>query len=578
MRALLARLGLLLVTLALSAGWAQPTITSLQSSTLQNNTPSNVTAITGGSVLTGGGMKLFINGVFLSPFQSVLWQNTATNVTTTFVANVSVTSSLISLTIPNALFAAVVSAPVTVNVTVQESAGVSNIARFTINPPLGTLGPVLPVATVNQPYAAPYAQGGTAPYNGGGLTGSFPPGIDFDLAGNGVQGTPSQTGLFTFAPTVTDFWGNSLQPTVTIEVVDVPTLTSVQPATAAAGSPNLTITLSGTNFVGPQQIPGALIPGSVAQWTVAGFSPVTLNSTLTNAGTISAVVPASLLTTPNFAAVTVLQPGGSASNPQSFTVIGASAIDPPLYSPANTVPVGTAVTMNTLVHGSGVFDGGVTFTENGTVLGSSIVVNLSASFTTSGLAAGVHNIVANYGGDGIHTSSSSAATTLTIVGVASLSSISPNTAPSGSPALTLTVNGANFVPASVVTFNGAQIATEGLCQPDQVDSRDSSGVPRHRRNNRDPGGESWSGGIAVFILLRNWFIAGAQYHCPSQRDGGVRSIAPASPLLGEPPPYTVERSGSAPRPRLDRRIGRDRRHSAGRGTCIHVQRLGLRCR
>jgi len=446
MRALLARCRYPLALAAVSVCWAQPTISSLQSSTLQAIAPSNVTAITSGTTLVGGGMRLYINGNFPNTFQNVTWTNTSTNVATTFVGNVSVTTTQLILTIPNALFAALVSGPVTVNVTVQDNIGVSNIAHFTINPPLVSVGPALPSGTLNQSYPDTlYVSGGTAPFVvlPGGI---LPPGIALDATGNGVVGTPTQTGVFGFVPTITDFWGNGLQLSIAIEVVGVPTLISMQPSSAAAGSGPVTITLVGTQFVPPQQIPGGSIPGTVAQWTVLGVASVPLNSLLTNAGSITATIPANLLTTPVVALLTVQQPSGVSSNALSFTVTGPTTTSAPSYGPSASVAVGTAVTISTTVSGAGTINGTATFSENGVTIGSGTVFNLSASFTTSALAPGVHNIVATYGGDATHTGSASTASTLIVIGVPTLISILPSSAPAGSPAVTITVTGTNFLP------------------------------------------------------------------------------------------------------------------------------------
>ena len=71
------------------------------------------------------------------------------------------------------------------------------------------------------------------------------------------------------------------------------TLTSINPSSIVAGSPDTTITLTGTNF----------LPSSVAQDNGAPLA-----TTFVNATTLTAVVPTADLTTPGTEAITVATP------------------------------------------------------------------------------------------------------------------------------------------------------------------------------------------------------------------------------------------------------------------------------
>src|SRR6185436_12922406 len=85
--------------------------------------------------------------------------------------NLTVSSGQIVVVIPGPLIAALVSAPVNVQITVSQQIPIfgstaaplatSNTAIFVINPPLATLGPNLPPATTNAPYSQKAFTGGT---------------------------------------------------------------------------------------------------------------------------------------------------------------------------------------------------------------------------------------------------------------------------------------------------------------------------------------------------------------------------------------------------------------------------------
>src|ERR1019366_2178682 len=127
-----------------------------------------------------------------------------------------------------------------------------NSATFTINPPLQAVQPVLPSGIINVPYSANFMIGGTPPFSEGGVAGGNPPpGLTAPQPTITIGGTPITVGVFNFQTAATDFWGNVASGDDTIEIVDVPTLTSVVPNASGTGAGDLTITVNGTNFVGP---------------------------------------------------------------------------------------------------------------------------------------------------------------------------------------------------------------------------------------------------------------------------------------------------------------------------------------
>jgi hypothetical protein len=93
-----------------------------------------------------------------------------------------------------------------------------------------------------------------------------------------------------------------------------PTVSSLNPLTAATGTPNLVITVNGANFT----------TGSVVVW-----NNFILTTTPVSASQLTAAVPAQLLTVPGTVTVYVLNPGGRQSNSLSFTVLGSTLTIPP---------------------------------------------------------------------------------------------------------------------------------------------------------------------------------------------------------------------------------------------------------
>ncbi len=91
-----------------------------------------------------------------------------------------------------------------------------------------------------------------------------------------------------------------------------PVLTGISPASASAGTGQLTITLTGSNFVS----------SSVAQW-----NGTALSTTYTSSTQLSAIIPANNLSTTGTASVTVFTaaPGGGTSTARTFTINAVTA-------------------------------------------------------------------------------------------------------------------------------------------------------------------------------------------------------------------------------------------------------------
>lgn len=131
----------------------------------------------------------------------------------------------------------------------------------------------------------------------------------------------------------------------------VPTVTSISPTTAVAGSSGLTLTVTGTNFVAT----------SVLNWN---GSPRT--TTFVSATQITGEIPAADIASVGSASVTVVTPapGGGTSAESTFTI---TALNP--------VPTLTSVSPPTATPGSG----GLTLTATGTNFTATSVLNWNGS-------------------------------------------------------------------------------------------------------------------------------------------------------------------------------------------------------
>ena len=166
-------------------------------------------------------------------------------------------------------------------------------------------------------------------------------GSDFGFNGSNCVGTllANQTCQFTigFTPATTGNLSANLafavqgsNQAVNVALIGtggnpVPTVTSLSPSTAYVNSAGFTLTVNGTNFVS----------GALVYW-----NNVALTTTYVSSTKLTALVPASDLTSTNSAWVSVANPGGGYSGTVYFTVVG---LDPSLSSASpSSVVAGTA--------------------------------------------------------------------------------------------------------------------------------------------------------------------------------------------------------------------------------------------
>jgi hypothetical protein len=125
--------------------------------------------------------------------------------------------------------------------------------------------------------------------------------------------------------------GTSASSTITV-VNPVPSLTTLSPASAPSGSPNTTLTLTGQLF---------------ATGATVKFGTTALTTTVVSSTSLTAVIPAALLTAKGTVPVTGENPapGGGVSNSLPFTIENRAPVLAPIGN--QTVPLGSTVTFTT---------------------------------------------------------------------------------------------------------------------------------------------------------------------------------------------------------------------------------------
>ena len=223
----------------------------------------------------------------------------------------------------------------------------------------------------------------------------------------------------------------------------VPILASVNPATALAGGTAFTLLLDGSGFV----------TGSVVRVNGIDRGTTVLNSTQA-----SIQVTAAEIANTGTLKITLFNPApqGGLSNELSLAINNPAPSTPTLSQA--TLSAGAGATMLTLT-GSG-YRPNSTARVNGAdrvttfITATELKVNLLASDVANGATLKLTVFTPEPGGG------TSPEATLTINNpVPTLTNISPNSAFKGDPAFTLTITGTNFVPGSVVRWNGADRTT-----------------------------------------------------------------------------------------------------------------------
>ena len=299
-------------------------------------------------------VELTVNGSNFAP-TSVVRVN-GVDKATSFVTSNQLTATLLATDISQAG---------TRSITVFNPApggGLSNAVNLTVNNPAPTItslspdtavaGGALFTMTVN---GTNFVQGSVVRLNGTDLQTNFASNTRLTATVPAAAIASVMTlSVTVFNPTP----GGGTSNTWSFAVINpTPSVTSLSPASAVAGTGALTLIVNGSNFVN----------ASAVQWNGAS-----LQTSFVGSGQLSASVPASHLINAGVASVRVVTPGpgGGTSSPQSFTITAQQ-------SPA---PAVTGLSPGSVVAGTG----GFTLTVNGLnfVQGSVVRVNAANRATS----------------------------------------------------------------------------------------------------------------------------------------------------------------------------------------------------
>jgi hypothetical protein len=444
-----------------------------------NNPVPTTTSISPTSATAGGaGFTLTVNGTNFNASSVVNFNGAAK--ATTFVSASQITAAILATDIATAG---------SVNVSVTNpgpGGGTSGAQSFTINNPAPTITSLSPTGATAGGAAFTLTVNGTGfvatssvKFNGTARVTTFVSATQVTAAilasDIASVGTPPVT-VTNPAP------GGGTSAAVNFNVSaannPVPTLTSISPTTAVAGSAAFTLTLTGTNF----------IAGSTVNF---GANPPLVPTTQT-ATQLQVTVPAADILTGGNVNVTVTNPapGGGTTSAQSFTITNPAATITS-FSPASATAGGAAFTLT--INGSN-FVSGATGTFNGTARTVAFVSSTQVTMAVTApdiAAAGAFPVVVSNPAPG---GGSTGAVLYTVNNVVpTLTSISPTSATAGGAAFTLTLNGTGFVSGSTAkfgvvapaaTFVSSTQLTAAITAPDIV----TAGVVNVSVTNPAPGG------------------------------------------------------------------------------------------
>jgi len=266
----------------------------------------------------------------------------------------------------------------------------------------------------------------------GSITYSSPAGTVLPPGGTRVTATFAPTDSFDYAP------GTATQ-TIT---VTAPSMTGISPSAAELGSASTTITVAGQG----------LVTGATVYW-----NKTALATTWVSLNELTAVIPATLLTTPGTATITVADPNGVAvggSAPFSLagaTLTGISPSTAELGSPNTTIEVAG----QGLVNGATVYWNKTALATTWVSVNQVTAVIPAALLTTPGTAT---ITVADPNGVAVGGSATFSLPAPT------LASIAPSSAKLGDGNTTVTITGQGFVTGATAYWNKTLLATTWVDQ------------------------------------------------------------------------------------------------------------------
>jgi subtilisin family serine protease len=257
---------------------------------------------------------------------------------------------------------------------------------------------------------------------------------------------PGQYEFRLFLDNVYDFSTKSPAVTVTPALNPIPVVTSLSPNHASSGGPAFTLKVTGTDFKN----------SSVVRWN--GTDRTTTYSSATE---LRASIGAADIASPGTATISVFtpEPGGGTSGTQTFTIDPG----PSLSVNPTTAAAGAPVTV-TLVNGyGGAFDWIGLYSTGAADTTYRAYTYVGTGVTTRTWTTNMPTTPGTYEfrlflANGYTRVATSPAVTVT-PGTPVVTSLSPVGSAAGAAAFTLTVNGSNFQPLSVVRWNGAERIT-----------------------------------------------------------------------------------------------------------------------
>ena len=191
---------------------------------------------------------------------------------------------------------------------------VTGVACATVAAPVTVSTLSLPGGITGAPYAQTLtATGGTGgPYTWAISSGALPTGLTLTASTGLISGTPTATtgSPVTFSVTATDSTGTAMQTLSIAVTLPGPTISSLSPTSAPAGSTSVTVTITGSGFTS----------GSVAQ-----FNGYSLSTTFVSSTTLMATIPAGDLLNQGPGQISVAN-AGSASNILPFVISSGSSL------------------------------------------------------------------------------------------------------------------------------------------------------------------------------------------------------------------------------------------------------------